>query len=155
MNGTENVKVTDSFLYFGYGCALNQALLEFRVNCPVKFICKGELKHYKLQFNRKNPCGSARANLVHADNEFTLGVLYEIDKKKFDQLSNTEPAYLLTSFDILTPDGIKSAYAFICQKCEEDIKPDQKHVVAIADYARIQGFPEDYIKKVLSASAKA
>ncbi len=153
-NGKENVKMKDSFLYFGYGCALNQTMVEFRVNEPVQLLCKGELKHYTLKFNRRNPDGSARGNLQPAENDYTLGLLYQINKDKFDQLAQTEPEYVLTQFDVLTDDGIKSAYAFICHHCQDGIVPDKKYVNHIVECAKEHNFPGIYIEKILSVLPK-
>ncbi|HTN20120.1 MAG TPA: hypothetical protein VL125_06575 [Pelobium sp.] len=146
--------MTDSFLYFGYACALNPSLVEFRVNSPIEILGKGELKHYCLKFNRKNPNGSARANLSYADNDYTLGLLYKISRNKFEQLANTEPEYTLTQFDILTANGVVSAYAFICHHCEDGIVPDKKYIDSFVEYARLQHFTESYINKVLAGLPK-
>nr|WP_294899064.1 gamma-glutamylcyclotransferase [uncultured Pedobacter sp.] len=146
--------MTDSFLYFGYGCALNQSMVEFRVNQPVEIVGKGELKHYALKFNRKNPDGTARGNLSPAADDFTLGVIYKINKNKFEQLGQTEPEYTLTPFDILTDKGTVSAYAFICNHFQDGILPDKKYVNNIVNYARFHGFPESYITKILSVFPK-
>ena len=146
--------MADNFLYFGYGGALNQTLIEFRVNSPVKMLGKGTLKDYALKFNRKNPDGTARGNLIPVEGDYTLGVIYEIDKNKFDLLAQTEPEYVLTQFDIITDTGIISAYSFICHHCEDGILPAQKYIDGIIEYARIQQFPESYITKILSGLPK-
>lgn len=150
-NGKGNVKMTDSFIYFGYACALNPTLVEFRVNNPIEIIGKGELKHYSLKFNRKNPDGTARANLSQATDDFTLGLVYKISKSKFEQLGQTEPEYSLSEFDVFTENGTVTAYAFICHHCEEGIVPDKKDVNRIAEYAKLLEFPESYIDKILLA----
>ncbi|HET8829082.1 MAG TPA: hypothetical protein VFM79_07055 [Pelobium sp.] len=143
--------MTNSFLYFGYGCALNPTLVEFRVNQPVEIICSGEIKDYTLKFNRKNPDGTARANLSPVTDDFTLGLVYKISKSKFEQLGQTEPEYSLSEFDVFTENGTVTAYAFICHHCEDEIVPDKKEVNRIAEYAKLLGFPESYIDKILSA----
>ncbi len=155
MNGKGKDEMTDSFLYFGYGCALNQTLVEFRVNQPVEILCKGELKNYGLKFNRENPDGTARGNLSPATNDYTLGLIYKISKSKFEQLSQTEPEYELKEFDILTDSGTVSAYAFICHNCNDGIVPEKKYVNSIVDYARLLEFPESYISKILSVLPKS
>lgn len=150
-NGKGNVKMGESFLYFAYGCALNQTLVEFRINQAVKLVGKGELKNYVLKFNRKNPDGSARANLFYSENDFVLGVIYKVGKNKFEQLAQTEPEYQLTSFSILTQEGPIEAFAFICEHYQDGIVPDKKDVLRIAEYARSYDFPQSYIDKILSA----
>lgn len=144
----------NSFLYFAYGSGLNPTMVEFRVNDAVKIICKGELKHYALRFNRKNPDGTARGNLHFLDDEFTLGILYQINKNKFEQLKQTEPAYILTEFDILTPNGTLKAFAFICHQCEEGIYPGKKYVEGIIENAHTYLFPSAYIEKIKLQMAK-
>lgn len=146
--------MVDNFLYFGYGCALSQTLVEFRVNEPVEILCKGELKNYKLRFNRKNPDGTARGNLSPVDDGCTLGIIYKISKNRFEQLAQTEPEYTLTEFDILTDDGVKSAYAFICHHCDNEIVPNKRYVDSIVENAKEHGFPDSYIEKILSVLPK-
>ncbi|MFC5282522.1 gamma-glutamylcyclotransferase family protein [Pedobacter alpinus] len=140
----------NTFLYFGYGSGLNLTMVEFRVNEPVKLMDKGELKNYAFRFSRKNPDGSARGNLQPAENEYTLGLLYQIDEKKFEQLSQTEPEYNLKEFDIITENGVVKAFAFICSHCETGIYPDLKYVENIISDAIAHNFPEDYIEKIRS-----
>lgn len=147
--------MADSFLYFGYGCALNQTLVEFRVNQPVEVMCKGELKNYTLKFNRRNPDGTARANLSPANDDYTLGVVYKISKDKFEQMGQTEPEYLLTPFDIITDKGTISAFAFICKNCDDAVIPTKKHVYSIADYANLLEFPKNYVDKILALLPKS
>jgi hypothetical protein len=138
----------DSFLYFGYGSGLNPGLVEFRVNEPVEILCQGELKNYALRFNRKNPDGSARGNLEPIENEYTLGLLYQIHKNKFEQLAHTEPEYILQEFDIITQKGNMRAFAFICNHCENNIHPQEKYVNGIITDAKFHRFPEEYILKI-------
>ncbi len=140
----------NSFLYFGYGSGLNPALVEFRVNEPVEILCKGKLKNYALRFNRKNPDGSARGNLQPIENEYTLGLLYQIHKNKFEQLSATEPEYILQEFDIVTQKETLKAFAFICNHCENNIHPQEKYINGIIAAAHSQHFPEEYILKIKS-----
>lgn len=144
----ENDKTENSFLFFGYGSSLNPTLVEFRINQPVKILGKAELKGYTLKFNRKNPDGSARGNLTQAENDYTLGLLYQISKTKFDQLTQTEPKYDLTEFDVLTEKGTVKAFAFICTLCELNIYPSQKYVETIIESATLNNFPESYIEKI-------
>lgn len=153
MNGMVNDEMTGTFLYFGYACALNQTLVEFRLNQQVEMLCKGKLNDFSLRFNRKNPDGTARGNLFLCDNDYTLGVVYKINKSKFEQLSQTEPEYVLTPFDILTENGMLSAYAFICHNCNDGIIPEKKYINNILGHARSHGFPEEYLKKISSSAA--
>lgn len=138
----------NSFLYFGYGSGLNPTLVEFRVNQPVKLIGKGELKNYALKFSRKNPDGTARGNLEQINGEYTLGLLYQINENKFEQLAQTEPEYCLQEFDVFTEKGMVKAFAFICTHCEIDIQPSPKYVETIIADAILNNFPEDYIQKI-------
>lgn len=138
----------NNFLYFGYGSGLNPALVAFRVNEPVEILCKGELKNYALRFNRKNPDGSARGNLEPIDTEYTLGLLYQIHKNKFEQLAHTEPGYALQEFDIITEKGTMRAFAFICNHYENNIHPQEKYVNGIIADANLHHFPEEYILKI-------
>ena len=54
--------------YIAYGSNLDQARLEERVG-PVKVFAKGHLEGFSLVFNKRNPDGSASANLRNAGNE--------------------------------------------------------------------------------------
>lgn len=138
----------NSFLYFGYGSGLNPTLVEFRINAPVEILCQGELRNYAFRFNRKNPDGSARGNLQPVENEYTLGLLYQIHKNKFEQLADTEPEYVLQEFDIVTKKETVKAFAFICNHCENNIHPLEKYVNVIIADANSHHFPEEYILKI-------
>ncbi|MBK0382228.1 gamma-glutamylcyclotransferase [Pedobacter sp. SD-b] len=138
----------NSFLYFGYGSSLNPAMVEFRINERVEVVCKGELKHYSLGFNRKNPDGSARGNLVSNIDGFTLGLVYQINKNRFEQLAQTEPEYHLKEFDIITEKGKVKAFAFICDYCHSGIVPNEKYINGIIADAISHSFPEEYILKI-------
>lgn len=147
-NGTEANIMEDSFLYFGYGSGLNPTLVEFRVNEPVLFIGKGILKNYALKFNRLNPDGSARGNLTFQDDEEVHGLLYQISKKKFEQLAQTEPCYDFLEIDVDTKEGLMKAFAFLCANITENIFPHEKYVSLLIKDATENQFPEEYLEKI-------
>lgn len=138
----------DSFFYFGYGSSLNLALVEFRINEPVISLEKGKLHNYALRFNRQNPDGTARANLIGLNGEYTLGVLYELPKTKFDLLAQTEPCYDLIKIEIETDYGIKKGFTFICPKLVENLLPNEKYLNVILEGAELHHFPLDYIELI-------
>ncbi len=148
LNGMANVSMDDHFLYFGYGSSLNLALLEFRVNEPVIFFEKGTLKNHALRFNRRNPDGTARANLIEHPTEDTLGVLYQISIKHFELLSQTEPCYELKEIEVQTENELKKAHTFICNHITEGIRPNEKYLTTILEGAMLHFFPQDYIEHI-------
>jgi hypothetical protein len=144
----------NTFLYFGYGSSLNPMLVEFRVNETVKLLGKATLRNYAVKFNRQNPDGSARANLIAYENETTYGLLYEINGKKFELLAQTEPFYDLVELEVETENGIKKAFVFISESLEDNIYPQEKYLKCILEAAAENEFPKEYIQKI-SAQAKA
>jgi hypothetical protein len=138
----------DSFCYFGYGSNLNLALLEFRINELIISLEKGKLNNYALRFNRQNPDGTARANLIAVSGEYTLGVIYELPKTKFELLTQTEPFYNLIETDIETDYGIKKAYTFMCPKIVESLFPQEGYLKVILEGAALHHFPSAYIELI-------
>ncbi|MEO5911300.1 MAG: gamma-glutamylcyclotransferase family protein [Pelobium sp.] len=138
----------DSFLYFGYGSGLNPTLVEFCVNETVVFIGKGTLKNYALKFNRLNPDGSARGNLIYLENEVVHGLLYQISKKKFEQLAQTEPCYDFIEIEVEIKDGLKKAFAFKCENITENIFPSERYMSLLIQNATENQFPEEYLEKI-------
>lgn len=138
----------DTFLYFGYGSSLNIALIEFRINGRVISLERGTLRNYALKFNRLNPDGSARANIIPSENDFTLGILYELPLSKFDLLSQTEPCYDLVEIEVETELGIKKAFTFICKKVVEHLYPLEKYLKIIIEGAELHHFPMSYIELI-------
>ncbi len=146
--------MADTFLYFGYGSSLNQILVEFRVNEPVALLGKAFIKDYSFKFNKENPDGSARGNLVEEKGEKTFGLLYEIGIKKFDLLTQTDPFYDLENRVIETENGPKNAFVFICKTVCERIYPSEEYLNCLLEETRKNEFPEEYIQKII-AQAKA
>ena len=138
----------DSFLYFAYGSSLNLALVEFRINEPVISFEKGKLNNYALRFNRQNPDGTARANLIDMNGEYTLGIVYELPKNKFELLNQTEPCYNLVETDIETDYGTKKAFTFICPKLVENLLPQEKYLNIILEGPALHHFPVEYIQLI-------
>lgn len=147
-NGTEKSNMKDSFFYFGYGSSLNLALIEFRINEPVISFEKGKLNNYALRFNRQNPDGTARANLIAANGEYTLGVIYELPKTKFELLCQTEPFYNLVETDIETDDGVKKSFTFICPTLVGSLFPQEGYLKVILEGAELHHFPTEYIELI-------
>ncbi|MBU1760752.1 MAG: gamma-glutamylcyclotransferase, partial [Bacteroidetes bacterium] len=147
-SGTEKSNMKNSFFYFGYGSSLNLALIEFRINEPVISFEKGKLKNYALRFNRQNPDGTARANLIAAKGEYTLGIIYELPKTKFELLSQTEPFYNLIETDIETDNGVKKAFTFMCPKLAESLFPQESYLKVILEGAELHHFPIEYIELI-------
>jgi cation transport regulator ChaC len=147
-NGTEKNKYEGFFFYFGYGSGLNLALIEFRINEPVISFEKGKLKNYALRFNRQNPDGTARANLIDSKGEYTLGIIYELPKNKFELLSQTEPFYNLVETDIQTDYNLKKAFTFMCPNLVEHLFPKESYLKVILEGAELHHFPIEYIELI-------
>lgn len=147
-SGMEKNNMKDSFFYFGYGSNLNLALIEFRINKPVISFEKGKLKNYALRFNRQNPDGTARANLVAAKGEYTLGIIYRLPKTKFELLTQTEPFYNLIETNIQTDNGVKKAFTFMSSKLVEGLFPQEGYLKVILEGALMHHFPLEYIELI-------
>ena len=141
MNGMDK---SDHFLYFGYASNLKTSVVEERIGSKIQSYTSGRLQDYGFRFNRKNPDGTARANILISESEDVHGVVYQIDQKFRDKLLQTEPGYELVSLSIETSGGNVEALTFISQSDDEDIHPSKEYLDTILQGAKEHGLPEEY-----------
>ena len=113
------------FYYFGYASNLKISILEQRIGAQIQNYTQGRLIDYGFRFNKRNPDGSARANIIASDSEDVFGVLYEIEKKYQDILLKTEPGYRLINISVETEQDNVPAFTFISEADDEDIFPSE------------------------------
>lgn len=89
---------TDQFYYFAYASNLTLSLLEERVGNKLQNCLPGRLPDYGFRFNRKNPDGSARANIVVSESEDVFGLVCPIDQKYKDQFYKPNLATCLSAW---------------------------------------------------------
>ena len=147
MNGMDN---TDQFYYFAYASNLTLSLLEERVGNKLQNCLPGRLPDYGFRFNRKNPDGSARANIVVSESEDVFGLVCPIDQKYKDKFLQTEPGYLLISVAVETEHGDVPAFAFISESDDENIYPSKEYLKGILEGAREHHLPEEYIDFIIA-----
>jgi hypothetical protein len=132
------------FYYFGYASNLQTSVLEQRINGKIEDNIQGRLIDYGFRFNRKNPDGSARANIIASESEDVFGVVYQISQKHQDILLKTEPGYQLIEVPVETDRGIVEAFTFISDADDEDIYPAKPYLNSILAGAKEHSLPEEY-----------
>jgi len=149
-NGMEN----DSFLYFGYASNLKRSLLEERIGDFPLSAEVGVLQGFGFRFNRENPDGSARANIIFSESEQVYGVVYKIDSKHYDQLMSTEPGYELIEVSVKISDALVIAQTFIARDHTSAIYPSAEYLQVILDGAREFELPGSYCENILALATK-
>lgn len=132
------------FYYFGYASNLKVSTLEQRIGDKIENYLTGRLIDYGFRFNRKNPDGTARANIIASDSEDVFGVVYQIAEKHRDILLKSEPGYQLTTVTIETDQGNIPAYTFISLADDEDIYPSKEYLNTILSGAKEHSLPAEY-----------
>ncbi|WP_036678051.1 gamma-glutamylcyclotransferase [Daejeonella oryzae] len=132
------------FYYFGYASNLKTSILEQRTGSKIENYIQGRLLDYGFRFNKKNPDGSARANIISSESEDVFGVVYEIDLKYKDLLLKTEPGYRLIEVTVETGQGNVMAFTFVSDADDEDIYPDKEYLNSILSGAKDHKLPQEY-----------
>lgn len=140
----------DDFYYFAYASNLKLSILEERIGDKIKNYFPGRLQDYGFRFNRRNPDGSARANIVVSESEDVYGLVCQLDQKYKDKLLKTEPGYLLISAAVETERGEVPAFTFISESDDEGIYPAKEYLSSILEGAREQHLPEEYIDFIIA-----
>ena len=138
------------FYYFAYASNLKVSVLEQRISGRVQDYIQGRLVDYGFRFIRKNPDGTARANIISSESEDVFGVLYQVDEKYREILLNTEPGYTLIQVPIETEQGNTQAFTFISDADDEDIYPGKEYLNTIFTGAKEHSLPTEYTDFVRS-----
>ena len=132
------------FYYFAYASNLKVSVLEQRINGKVQDYIQGRLIDYGFRFNRKNPDGTARANIISSESEDVFGLLYQVDEKYREILLNTEPGYTLIQVPVETDQGNVQAFTFIADADDEDVYPGKEYLNTILSGAKEHSLPTEY-----------
>ena len=134
----------EHFYYFAYASNLKTSLLEERIGSKINNYVGGRLPDYGFRFNRKNPDGSARGNILESESEDVFGVVYQIEEKYRSKLLQSEPGYVLISLQIETEQGNLESFTFLSESDDDDIYPTKDYLQSIIQGAKEHKLPEEY-----------
>ena len=132
---TEEVDVEEKpIVYFAYGATMNQDLLEAKVK-KVKFIGKGVLMHFQLNFAKTKVDRTAKATIIPNRYHVVEGAIYHLTTdqlKKLDQ-SKKSPQFrnrvnMYVKRKITGPDILVELHAFDFEQGKNYSPPQAKYL---------------------------
>jgi len=145
--------------YFAYGSNLSKEQMKCRIGYLPEFK-RCSLKDWEFVFNKKSSKdGTLKANIMPADGEEVLGVIYLCSECDMKKLAGYEGrGYKDRPIIVNLEDGTQQdAITYVARAertCDAGpVHPD--YVQVITDGARDHGLPEEYIEGTMKAAAIA
>jgi gamma-glutamylcyclotransferase len=146
--------------YFAY--ASNMSAPVMSAACPRhRFLGRARLPGWRLAFTRRSVrTGTGVADLLADPDGVVWGVLYEIsdtDLESLDQKEGRGWAYERRGVRVFADDGsLHDAVAYVViTKSSEPIAPSDRYAQRLLAAARERGLPEDYVRALAEADARA
>ncbi len=139
--------------YFSYGSNMSHRRLKDRIGDVMK-IGVFRLDRHDLRFHKKSKKdGSAKcdAYFTGSDEDFILGVLYEIrdsDKKDLDEFEGLGKGYKEEDVTVYAGDQTETAMTYIATMTEESLLPYSWYLRHVLEGAKAANFPAFYIEKL-------
>lgn len=156
LNHCLNTRVMEGkyFYFFSYGSNMLYERIKERVE-TVEFICKYELKGYRLLFNKRSKDGSRKANIqkTSVDNDSVWGVIQKIalaDKPKLDKYEGLGNGYVYMNFNEWVDDEYRTIHSYIALETEylNEGAPYEWYLKFIMAGAIQNSFPSEYIAQL-------
>ena len=119
-----------------------------------EFICRAELKGWRLVFNKKSEDGSAKANIEDSPGDSVLGVIYEIDENEKTRLDGKEGKYEPLAVRVTLEDGSTEDAVTYKSNYKTGERPYAWYMKLVIGGAKAHGLPEDYIKTLEGVNTK-
>ncbi len=129
--------------YFAYGSNMLESRLKERISA--KYIGVGKLNNYQFLCNKKSKFGSAKGNISTSQNNYVLGVLYEVVYSDLLELDKIEGGYKRIEVDIELDEEIVKAFAYESIKTTDEL-PQKEYLDIIIKGAEEHNLDIEYIK---------
>ncbi len=132
--------------YFAYGSNMKRARLEERVG-TVTDHGMATLKDYRIAFNKKSRNdGTGKANILPAEREDVLGVLFEMSENQIKTLDKHEGGYLKVHKAVEFGGEIIEAQTYVASEnmINDSLLPDTEYLGLLIAGAKEHGFPQEY-----------
>ena len=143
----------DKILYFGFGSNLKR--LRLQINCPsAQFLCKAELKDYKLVFAGSSKFwGGGTATIRPSPGDRVWGAVWELDPKDLPSLDIQEGAHLgiyeKMSVTVTSDEGdSKVVDTYARPENIEVTPPSPQYLKVVLEGATECGLPQNYIEEL-------
>jgi len=143
----------NSVQYFAYGSNMLFSRLRSRAGSANK-IGVGQLKDYRVVFNKQSADGSAKANLLHSSGDQTWGVLYRIARADLRKLDRAEKDYSRMSVSVIGPNGkTMDAITYVSNKIARVQQPLSCYKQLVISGAQENDLPQAYVSYLKSISS--
>lgn len=136
--------------YFAYGSNMDPVQMEQRVS-SARALGVGRLRGYRLAFTHKSRHGGAVADVVQADGQEVLGVIYELTLAELGALDRQEVLYRRIAVEIECEDTSRvDAWIYLIKQpdLESKLAPRRDYLQRILDGAKAANLPADYIARL-------
>ena len=141
------------FKHFAYGSNICAPWLKYDVP-SARYLCRAELKGWRLVFNKRSEDGSAKANIEKSPGDSVLGVVYEIDESERGLLDGKEGKYEPIVVSATLEDGsVEDAVSFKSDYITGE-PPFEWYMKLIIGGAKDHGLPEEYLKALGNINTK-
>ena len=119
-----------------------------------EFICRAELKGWRLVFNKKSEDGSAKADIEDSPGDSVIGVIYEIDENEKTRLDGKEDKYEPISVTVTLEDCSTEKVLTYKSDHKTGELPYEWYLKLIIGGAKTHGLRKEYIKTLESINTK-
>ena len=139
-------------LYFAYGSNMLVKRIEKRIGSIRKLDGYFRLDKHKLCFHKiSKKDGSAKADAFFSENDFVLGVVFEIteyQKPELDKAEGLKKGYDIKSVNVYNEREKMEAFTYYATKIDtrEEILPFDWYIQLIISGGEQSGFPKPYLE---------
>lgn len=138
--------------YFAYGSNMSRARLEDRL-LKVDDLGMAVLTGYKIAFNKLSSLdGSGKTNIVSAENENVVGVVFDLTEEQFELLDQSERGYTKAAVNVALNEEVVSVHTYFANenRIDNNLQPTQAYRKYLIDGAKEHNFPSEYVEMLES-----
>lgn len=135
-----------SRLYFAYGSNMKRSRLEDGRIGVVTDYGVTTLKDYRIAFNKQSTDGTGKTNLMPAEQQDVVGVLYGLSEEQLKTLDDIEKGYFRIPISIEVegkPTEVQT-YVALKERINNDLLPTAEYLGYLIDGAVEHNFPKEY-----------
>lgn len=140
--------------YFAYGSNMSRSRLEDRVG-GVRDFGWSTLRGYRHAFNKRGADGTAKGNIMVADEDSVHGVLYRLTNEQLQSLAYYERGYAATKVVVYAHNhaAIYECAAYQATHIVAGLCPHPDYLTHYEQGLREHSLPQDYCARLLREGA--
>ena len=145
-----------TFLYFAYGSNMSSKRLLSRTP-SARVIGPAILRHYRLAFHKVGMDGSAKCDIVQAEDAQVMGVLFEIeldDKPELDRVEGLGEGYDAATVEVESRGAAERALTYVATERDSLLKPYTWYKRHVLEGAKEANLPRKYIDDIRAVVAQ-